>query len=47
MIFYELCIAPKSMENDIDDIRNKVDRGQQLVLPQRFPKEVATKFEHW
>ena len=40
VIFYELCIAPTDLRGEIYNILDKVDKGQRISLPRRFPKEV-------
>ncbi|PAV86358.1 hypothetical protein WR25_11372 [Diploscapter pachys] len=36
IIFYELCIAPKRLMNEIYDLREKIMNGQRVNLPSRY-----------
>ncbi|PAV78361.1 hypothetical protein WR25_06196 [Diploscapter pachys] len=42
IIFYELCIAPKELTNEIKDLWKKVDNGQRVNLPSRYSESDTT-----
>ena len=36
IIFYELCITPKRLKSEIEDLWEKVENGQRVYLPSRY-----------
>ncbi|KAE9550568.1 hypothetical protein FO519_006226 [Halicephalobus sp. NKZ332] len=39
IIFFELCISPKELYNEIEKLREKVRKNKKITLPERFPKQ--------